>query len=74
MSEWRDIEEYPADGTEVLVCATHSLGAGEWETNMWVDWRQKGWDWNHWKNRIDLPIRPSHWMPLPDAPAKPTGE
>lgn len=68
MSEWQPIETAPRDGTEILVCCTYSLGGDEWETSTWVDYCQPPYEWPVFKNRIDIPCWPMHWMPLPEAP------
>lgn len=65
MSEWKDISTYPRDGSEVLVSMTHSLGHGEWETLYWVDWCLDEYEWPIYRERIDIPFPPTHWMEIP---------
>lgn len=69
---WRDIASAPKDGTEILVCVTHSLGDGEWQTIQWVDWQRGDQVWPHYRERIDIPFPPTHWRPLPAPPAPET--
>jgi len=64
---WRPIETALDDGTEVLVCVTYNTGPDEWETKQWVDGLFDG-DWFQFLRRIDIPCRPTHWMPLPSEP------
>lgn len=68
MSEWKPIATAPEDGTSILVCVTYSLGDGEWETVQWVDWIKEPYVWPHFRERIDIPLPPTHWMPLPEPP------
>ena len=68
MSEWQPIETAPQDGTDILVCVTHNLPDGEWETLMWVDWCSPPYEWPHFAARFDIPFPPTHWRPLPAAP------
>ncbi len=70
-SVWMDISTAPKDGTAILVCVTYSLGGDEWQTDMWVDWRQGPYEWPMWKERVDIPAPPTHWQPLPSAPTPP---
>lgn len=68
MSEWRDIATAPKDGTQILVCITYNLPDGHWETIQWVDWQKPPFVWPIYRDRIDIPYSPTHWMPLPDPP------
>jgi hypothetical protein len=54
---WREIAS-AEEGEDVLVCVTHNLPDGQWETVMWVDYL------------FDIPFRPTHWMPLPPPPTQ----
>lgn len=64
---WQPIETAPKDGSEILVSLTHSLGDDEWENVRWVDtYFDGGWFW--YRNRIDIPFPPTHWIPLPTPP------
>jgi hypothetical protein len=65
---WREIAS-AEEGEDVLVCVTHNLPDGQWETVMWVDYLFDG-DWVRWRDRIDIPFRPTHWMPLPPPPTQ----
>jgi hypothetical protein len=71
--DWQPIKTAPRDGTDILVCMTHNLPDGEWETIQWVDWARDTIEWPIFRDRIDIPFPPTHWMPLPDAPQE-TGE
>lgn len=68
MSEWRPIESAPRDCTEILVCVTHNLPDGQWQTIQWVDWLFPDGVWGHFGGRIDIPFPPTDWMPLPEPP------
>lgn len=63
---WEPISTAPR-GKEVLVCVTYNLPDDEWETAMWTDYHCAG-RWVRWIGRIDIPVPPTHWMPLPDRP------
>ena len=66
---WLPIDIAPDDGTDVLVCVTHNMPDGEWETIQWVDWqRSPRVRWPNYAARIDIPFPPTHWMPLPAPP------
>lgn len=73
MSEWRPIETAPKDGTRVLVGRfapdrykrEGTIAVDYWHTgarNDFVGWGK--FNMHHWP--------PTHWMPLPDPPAKET--
>lgn len=53
--EWRDISTAPRDGRPILV------NGGQ------VEWRAGGW-FSSYSQRF-LTWQPTHWMPLPSAPA-----
>ncbi|WDI91963.1 DUF551 domain-containing protein [Xanthomonas campestris] len=73
MSEWREIESAPKDGTKVL------LGGGTYSYGMYVgenysDVTIAYWYVDHWRGE-DRPMHdewnthnPTHWMPLPEPP------
>jgi len=71
--DWQPIETAPKDGTDILVCMTHSLGVGddggtEWETIQWVDWQKEPYFWPIFRERVDIPFPPTHWQRLPPPP------
>jgi len=68
MDEWRSIDTAPRDGSDILVCVTHNLPDGTWETIQWVDWRRGSDVWPVFRDRIDIPFAPTRWMPLPAPP------
>lgn len=81
MSGWQPIETLP-NFTDALVCVTHNVPAEEgddrpptetegyvWETIQWVDCRISDSRWFVFPSLIHVPFPPTHWMPLPDAPA-----
>lgn len=70
MSEWQLIETAPRDGTQILAFArgSHGLNDVYYGVAQWaVDGPGKiqphieDWFW-------PFAIRPTHWMPLPNAP------
>ena len=67
-SEWRDIETAPKDGTIVLLSGEFDY-PGDWRIKMgyWAayekEWHLFGGVW-----------KPTHWMPLPEAPSQETSE
>jgi hypothetical protein len=64
MSEWRDIETAPKDGTEILVWRK---GWGR-HIARWVnEWGDK---YFRLASGRDILGGPSHWMPLPDPPSR----
>jgi hypothetical protein len=65
--EWQPIETAPY-GTDCLVCVTHSLGQGEWETVQWVDAYTDVYGWGLYPHMPWVPFPPTHWMPLPEPP------
>ena len=56
---WRPIASAPKDGTFVLGLTD-------------CDQRAMAWDeaWHGWFSRNNILCRPTHWMPLPDAPGE----
>jgi hypothetical protein len=61
---WKSIDTAPRDGSEVLISGTYDNGQQYVEVR-WF-WPHKG----HWNGRKIEP--PTHWMPVPDPPEKPT--
>ncbi len=61
VAEWQPIETAPKDGTRVLLCIDH----GEWGDKVWTGLWGDGWMVSYGKARTE----PTHWMPLPKAPA-----
>ena len=70
MSEWRDIETAPKDGTVVIGFdpsrddddgLPHGVDFMRWFNRTWID-------------PLTHSLRPTHWMPLPKAPPQPTTE
>lgn len=59
MSEWQPIETAPKDGTELL-CYVRNKSHGDIYDI--AEWWNGGWWW-------DWCDDPTHWMPLPPAPA-----
>jgi hypothetical protein len=79
MSEWQDISTAPKDGSSVL-CYMPLSGLsppGNYRILVlrWDDgeYTRKG---ARWLTDVYpfVPFDPTHWMPLPTPPAKPTGE
>lgn len=67
MSEWKDIETAPKDGTHVLVADSGVVGEAFFERHdgLWY------WSGNHWTDAHDGSLGlpgPTHWQPLPEAP------
>ena len=72
MTDWRDIETAPRDGTQILAFARDQYGLKYYGVAEWavdgpgkIQPHQEGWFWSY-------AIRPTHWMPLP-APPQPAG-
>lgn len=67
-SDWRTIDSAPRDGTDLLL-----YGKCEHDGRAYAADRNVGWCCEEsptgWMGR-DLPIRPTHWMPLPPPPAR----
>lgn len=63
--EWRTIDSAPRDGSTVLVAhaSNGAIFCAAWENDAWIDGAT---------NSFDEPVEysPSHWLPLPPAPAK----
>lgn len=74
---WQPIDTAPKDGTPVLLFGTRDKGrSGEpaWLTARWCKvWDgEEDWHWLEGADREDdsrILFEPTHWMPLPSAPA-----
>lgn len=62
---WQSIESAPKDGTEVLLWGRCHLRGSFYGADANVGWFEDAS--NDWRAR-DLPIKPTHWMPLPEPP------
>ncbi|MGF0520625.1 hypothetical protein ACQEDT_03860 [Agrobacterium pusense] len=62
---WQPIETAPKDGTQFLAFDKGSY------LNCW--WHDNGYGEQYWMDDADSEPNPSHWMPLPAAPAKQEG-
>ncbi len=62
---WQSIETAPKDGTQFLAFDKGSY------FNCW--WHDNGYGEQYWMDDADSEPNPSHWMPLPAAPAKQEG-
>jgi hypothetical protein len=61
---WQPIETAPKDGTRVILYrAGRKVCLGEYVPRDW------GWMLEGWKNSNGNFFEPSHWQPLPEAPA-----
>lgn len=74
MSEWRTIESAPKDGVTPILGYVPTIYGGMIETVVLVHWQGGGSDWcrracTERGGVIRLNATPSHWMPLPPAPA-----
>lgn len=67
---WQPIETAPKDGTWVL--AVGKNGAGRWTTPQTVRWTGL-WESPVHDARVEVYHQPTHWMPLPPAPAPQQG-
>lgn len=61
MSDWRDISTAPKDGTRIMVW--NSFAGVYSSAYLNGEWPLYGWG----NEGVWYP-RPTHWMPLPDAP------
>jgi len=62
---WHPIETSPQDGTEVLVWC---IGQCEIEPSYNIASYGEAKDWTGWTSIDGFETRPTHWMPLPQAP------
>jgi hypothetical protein len=65
-TDWRTIDSAPRDGTEILLYGSCERDGRFFAPDCNVGW----WDEDNlggWQAR-DLPIDPTHWMPLPAPP------
>lgn len=72
---WRDIESAPRDGTEMdLWCDIEGYRPGRVTNCVWMhgpsgpDWYTRGE--RGWEPIGAIGVTPTHWMPLPPAPAR----
>lgn len=64
---WQPIETAPKDGTEVLLIGRYpSATSTPTFSDIYHGWRSLKGHWTRWPHPFD----PTHWMPLPDPPAK----
>lgn len=63
---WQPIERAPRDGTQFLA---FEIGG---YFNCW--WHDNGYGEQYWMDEADSEPNPTHWMPLPAAPAKQEGK
>jgi hypothetical protein len=79
VSDWQRIETALKDGTHVLVAETIA-GYPTLVCEAWFDADSSNGDGAWWPANVHPtdyvaePLFPSHWMPLPDAPAQPVEE
>ena len=59
---WNPIETAPKDGTWLLIY--ESIGVN----TKWSACDIAHWSDDQWANGGDYPVRPTHWMPLPESP------
>lgn len=58
---WRDLGEL-VGGPDCERVVVHQHG------RLMVIWWEPHLDGGRWQSAADVPIRPTHWMPLPEAP------
>lgn len=63
MSDWRDIETAPKDGSYIIACA-NMYGKKEYPYFMEV----VSWNGSDWSTDGYPIYLPTHWMPLPKPP------
>lgn len=65
MAEWQPIETAPKDGTRIIFWGPNlAVAEGEWLSGKWAGHPTEGW----YRTNQSPRVRPTHWMPLPDAP------
>jgi hypothetical protein len=70
MSDWQPIETAPKDGREILV----KLGSLECAVSFRAHSRSDECSQHQlslgpcWRSMTGFPIKPTHWMPLPEPP------
>lgn len=80
LTEWRDIETAPRDGTEVLGLVVDRLGsrvmAVEFNDSWYGDETRPWWAPANLDEEYGGPVNVTRWLPLPSAPnqAKEAGE
>ncbi len=86
MSEWKPIDTAPKDGTKVLIwnsvydfCPIAWWGEKDGDDSIFYGWNFEGGhspccscedDFIGWNEDIDEGFMPTHWMPLPEPPAR----
>lgn len=68
MNDWQPIETAPKDGTEVLLWGRCERDGQFFAYDCNVGWYDDGSIGDKGWTARDLPIEPSHWMPLPKPP------
>jgi hypothetical protein len=71
MSEWQAIETAPKDGTWVLVViAGYVPSVAHWDADHadWLTGLPEDVSDEMWQEFIEPEYKPTHWMPLPEAP------
>ena len=67
-SKWQPIETAPRDGTVILATWIVNKRRGKWTIQPVIF---SCGVWLHaWDEDEDLPLEPTHWMPLPEPPTK----
>ena len=67
-SKWKPIETAPRDGTVILATWIVNKRRGKWTVQPVIF---SCGVWLHaWDEDADLPLGPTHWMPLPEPPTK----
>jgi hypothetical protein len=73
MSKWQPIETAPKNGNRLLLCEAGWIDVGYWRVDLngpdtgegWTCERVQSWGYEEYAY-----CKPSHWMPLPEAPAQ----
>jgi len=65
-SSWQPIETAPRDGTAILAAWNMLYKAKRWTVQP-VVFLYGGW-LHSWDEDEELPLEPTHWMPLPQPP------
>lgn len=71
---WQPIETAPRDGTSILILYNGCAIEACWECveyGDWESWSESVYWWSSELNCLDDGDEPTHWMPLPAAPATP---
>ena len=64
--KWQPIETAPKETTQMFVVVAFGakVGATPYNSDPWCVWHQRG-EFVRWPHKFS----PTHWMPLPEAPA-----